>query len=303
MSIDERGKAGSDDLPQGPEPLQQATLHGRGVAFREWPGAGTPIVLLHGMGSSSQTWGRVPDLLAAAGRRVVVVDLPGHGQSARGPGDYSLGAMAGTLRDLLDHLGIGRIHLVGHSLGGGIAMQFNYLFPDRVDVLVLESSGGLGEEVFPVLRAASLPGSELVIKAAINDRTMGAAAWLGRTLGRVGVHPHALSPSALETASWLAEEDRRSAFVSTVRSVLGPKGQRVTAVGKLHLLEGRHTLIVWGDRDPMIPVDHGRRAHETISDSRLEVFGGAGHEPHVTDPDRFAKLLLEHFGAVEHAEQ
>ena len=286
----------------GPPPHQHVvSLHGREIAFRDYPGSGTPLLLIHGLGSSTLTWTDVPERLATTGIRVVAVDLPGHGDSSKRPGDYSLGAMANSIRDLLDHLGIDRAHFVGHSLGGGVTMQFHYQFPDRVSSIVLVSSGGLGEEIFPVLRAASLPGAALVIRAAINDRTLGAAAWLGRQLERVHVEPHALSPRALETASWLAEEDRRNAFLSTVRSVLGPAGQRVSALDKLHLLDGNRVLIIWGDRDPMIPLDHGTRAHAMMPGSRLVVFPGAGHEPHMHDPQRFADLLLDHARAMEPA--
>jgi pimeloyl-ACP methyl ester carboxylesterase len=269
-------------------------LNGRDIAFRELPGRGTPILMVHGIGSSMDTWGDVPDRLAAAGAHVITVDLPGHGESSRGPGDYSLGSLASTLRDLLDHLGIGRVHLVGHSLGGGVSMQFRYQFPDRVESMVLESSGGLGEEAFTGLRAAALPGSELVIRWAINERTLSAAAWLGDQLGRVGIEPHALSPRALDTVSWLGEQDRRTAFLATLRSVVSPKGQRVSALDKLHLMEGHRVLIIWGDRDPMIPVHHGQHAHELLSGSRLVIFPGAGHEPHVHDPDRFTDLVIAH---------
>jgi pimeloyl-ACP methyl ester carboxylesterase len=278
-------------------PREHVHLNGRDLAYRELPGSGTPILLIHGIGSSSDTWGELPERLSARGARVLAVDLPGHGESSKGPGDYSLGSLASTLRDLLDERGIERAHLVGHSLGGGVSMQFTYQFPDRVASMVLESSGGLGEEAFTGLRAASLPGSELAIKWAINQRTLAGASWLGDKLSRIGVTPHALSPHALETVSWLGEEDRRAAFLATLRSVVSPRGQRVSALDKLHLMEGSRVLIVWGDRDPMIPMVHGQNAHELLSGSRFVVFPGAGHEPHLHDPERFAALIAEHVGS------
>ena len=268
------------------------------------PDLGEPILLIHGFASNhavnwvNTLWTKT---LTHAGRRVIAIDNRGHGKSERvyDPDQFTTPIMAQDSINLLDHLGIERAHFVGHSLGGGVTMQFHYQFPDRVASIVLVSSGGLGEEIFPVLRAASLPGAALVIRAAINDRTLGAAAWVGRQLGRVHIEPHALSERALETASWLAEEDRRNAFLSTVRSVLGPAGQRVSALDKLHLLDGERVLIVWGDRDPMIPLDHGVRAHAMMPGSRLVVFPGAGHEPHMHDPERFADLLLDHTRAME----
>jgi pimeloyl-ACP methyl ester carboxylesterase len=281
-----------------PHARDHVFLHGRDVAYRTLPGTGTPVLLVHGIGSSSDTWGEIPERLSARGIRSVAVDLPGHGESSRGPGDYSLGSLACTLRDLLDHLGIERVHLVGHSLGGGVSMQFAYQFPDRLAAMVLESSGGLGEEAFTGLRAASLPGSELAIKWAINQRTLRGASWLGDKLGRVGITPHALSPRALETVSWLGEEDRRAAFLATLRSVVSPAGQRVSALDKLHLMEGSRVLIVWGDKDPMIPMAHGQNAHELLEGSRFVVFPGAGHEPHLHDPDRFVALVADHVGSA-----
>lgn len=281
-----------------PAALQRVRLHDRDLAFRDLPGTGTPVLLIHGMGSSSDTWADIPERLSAAGIRVVAIDLPGHGASSRGPGDYSLGATACTIRDLLDHLDIPRVHVVGHSLGGGVAMQFAYQFPERVDVMVLESSGGLGAEAFTALRAASLPGSEIAIRWAINETTLKGAAWVGSQLGRVGITPHALSPRALETVSWLGEQDRRAAFLATLRSVVSPTGQSVSALDKLHLMEGRRVLIIWGDKDPMIPMKHGEDAHRRLSDSRLVIFPGAGHEPHLHDPQRFADLLVAHVGSA-----
>ncbi len=254
--------------------------------------------MVHGIGSNADTWADIPERLSATGLRVVAVDLPGHGESSKGPGDYSLGSLASTLRDLLDHLGIDSVHLVGHSLGGGVAMQFAYQFPGRVEAMVLESSGGLGEETFTGLRAAALPGSELAIRWAINPRTLGGASWVGAQLARIGWEPHALSPRALETVSWLGEQDRREAFLATLRSVVSPRGQRVSALDKLHLMEGPRVLIVWGDKDPMIPLAHGEKAHALLDGSRLVVFPGAGHEPHLHDPQRFADLVVAHVGAA-----
>jgi pimeloyl-ACP methyl ester carboxylesterase len=268
--------------------------HGRELAYREIAGTGIPIMLIHGIGSSSATWGDIPDRLAATGAHVIVVDLPGHGQSSKQPGDYSLGSLASSLRDLIDHLDIARVHLVGHSLGGGVSLQFSYQFPERVQSIVLVSSGGLGVEAFTGLRAAALPGSELAIRWALNDRTLAAASWAGRQLRRIGLTPNALSPGAIETASWLADEDRRTAFLSTLRSVVNVKGQRVSALEKLHLLNGSSVLIIWGDSDPMIPMEHGVNAHELLPGSRLVIFPGATHEPHVQDPQRFTDLIVEH---------
>lgn len=273
---------------------QTAMIHGRTIAYREHPGTGSPIMLVHGIGSSADTWEPVFGLLAERGAAVIAVDLPGHGESSKERGDYSLGAMASTLRDLLDILGHDRVHLVGHSLGGGISLQFAYQFPERVDRLVLASSGGLGEEAFIGLRAAALPGSSVALKVAINRRTIAGAARAGRLLSKIGIEPHALSSGALRTVSRLSDGERREAFLATLRSVVGVRGQRVSALEKLHLLDGDRVLIVWGEGDPMIPMAHGAHAHSLLAGSRFVAFSDARHEPHVDDPARFAALLLDH---------
>lgn len=275
-------------------------LHGTDVWTRTLPGSQTasatktPVVLVHGVGSSLETWRDVPERLSERGIPVIAMDLPGHGRSSKAPGDYSLGALASTLRDLLDHLGHERIHLVGHSLGGGISMQFTYQFPTRPASLVLVSSGGLGEEVFPGLRAAALPGADLALRLALNKRTLAGLDWAGQRLSRIGIQPHALTGGALDTVRKLSEVETRAAFLSTVRSVINTKGQRVSALNKLSMVNGERVLIIWGDKDPMIPHSHGENAHALLPGSQFEIFEGAGHEPHVNDPERFTSLIAEH---------
>ena len=140
---------------------QSVTLHGHAFSYAD-SGSGPVLLFIHGLLGSQRQWAHLVDRLDDD-HRVIVPDLFGHGESAKPMGDYSLGAHAATLRDLLDRLGIERVTLVGHSLGGGIAMVFSYLFPERVDRLVLVASGGLGREVSPLLRSATLPGAEYVL--------------------------------------------------------------------------------------------------------------------------------------------
>ena len=137
--------------------VKTATLHGRSVSYGE-AGSGPVLLLIHGMGGSSDNWRAVIEPLARD-HTVIVPNLPGHGESGPSGGDYSVGGLAAGLRDLLLILGHRRATLVGHSLGGGIAMQFAYQFPEILERLVLVSSGGLGPEVSPLLRAATLPGA------------------------------------------------------------------------------------------------------------------------------------------------
>lgn len=270
------------------------TLHGRTIAYRTLAGHGTPVLLLHGVGLNMTSWGQIPQMLSRHGIPVIVMDLPGHGQSSGGRGDYSINGFAVVVRDLLDHLHIRRVDLVGHSLGGGVSMAVAFLFPMRVRRLVLEASGGLGEETIAALRLASLPGANLAIRLGVTDASIAAARSLGQALSRVGVRPVALDPGTLETVAQLTDAQRREAFVATLRSSVGLDGQFVTALEHLPGMDGERVLIIWGDSDPVIPVRHGRRAHEMLPGSTLVLFEHTGHEPHRADPERFALLVRRH---------
>ena len=267
---------------------RRITLHGRSVTCAQL-GNGPVLLLIHGMGGTFENWQAVIEPLARH-HTVVAPDLPGHGTSAPGGGDYSLGALAAGLRDLLIALGHERATLVGHSLGGGIAMQFAYHFPEITERLVLVSSGGLGPEVSPVLRAAALPGADLFIAATAGPgRTVGSA--IARGLAAVGLRPNTDVAEVLRGYSSLAEPDRRAAFLATLRSVIGTGGQRVHAGDRLYLAEGTPVLIIWGARDPIIPLRHGENAHKAIPGSHLEVFEGVGHLPQLEAPGRFIAVL------------
>lgn len=267
----------------------------------------TVLLLLHGIGDSSRTWDAVLNRLAAlpARRRpsVIAVDMLGHGGSSKPRTDYSLGAHANVLRDLLDHLGVTRTVVVGHSLGGGIAMQFLYQYPELVEGLVLESPGGLGPDVFPLLRAATLPGAGAVIRllsATVGLRALDAAGSVALKLAEAARIPlPADTTEVLRIVRPLVDVDARAAFVSTLRSVVDPAGQRVSALSKLLLAGDRPVTLIWGDRDPIIPVSHGRNASNVLPQTRFEVFAGAGHFPHSDDPQRYADLLVETVRAAQ----
>jgi pimeloyl-ACP methyl ester carboxylesterase len=285
------------------EPLT-ATLHGRPVSYVQ-AGTGPVLLLIHGMAGSIENWREVIQPLARA-HTVVAPDLPGHGSSAPGAGDYSLGALAAELRDLLITLGHDRATLVGHSLGGGIAMQFSYQFPEMTERLVLVSSGGLGPEVSPVLRAAALPGANLFIAATAAPGGAAGSA-LSRGLAAVGLRPNADVAEVARGYASLADPHRRAAFLATVRSVIDTGGQRVHAGDRLYLAEGLPVLIIWGERDSLIPCHHGVSAHEAIPGSHLEVFEEVGHMPPLEAPARFVaaleRFIEEHEPAPFDAEQ
>ncbi|HYB26540.1 MAG TPA: alpha/beta fold hydrolase [Solirubrobacteraceae bacterium] len=275
------------------------SLHGRPMTYVE-VGSGPVLLLIHGMGGTYRNWQEVIGPLARH-HTVIAPDLPGHGDSAPGAGDYSIGALADSLRDLLITLGHERVTLVGHSLGGGIAMQLAYQFPEILDRLVLVSSGGLGPEVSLVLRAAALPGADLFIgtTAGVAGRVGGA---VGRGLAVVGLRPTIDVGEVARGYASLADGDRRDAFLSTLRSVITSRGQRVDASDRLYLNSGIPVLIIWGARDPIIPVRHGERAHEAIPGSRFEVFDGVGHLPQLEAPARFVAVLEGFLEETEAAE-
>ncbi len=266
-------------------------LYGHELQFLR-TGQGPPVVLLHGLLQSHRTW--LP-LAGDLGRDHLVIapDLFGHGASEKHPGDYSLGAHAATIRDLLDALEIPRATLVGHSLGGGVALQFGYLFPTRMSKIVLVSSGGLGRELSLLLRAPTIPGAGWVLPVLASRYVRVSGEAIGRTLSRLGLRSGHDVEQAWQGFVSLADADSRRAFLATARAVVGPEGQRVSAHDRLGLLAGTPTLLVWGGRDPLIPAQHGRVAHELIPGSRLVIFPAAGHFPHLDEPRRFADLLRE----------
>lgn len=269
--------------------LQEMTLHGHRIAYRAG-GSGPVLVLVHGITSTSRTWERVFPLLAR-NFTVIAPDLLGHGQSAKPRGDYSLGAYASGVRDLLVALGHEHATFVGHSLGGGVAMQLAYQFPERCERLVLVGSGGLGREVSVLLRAATLPGSDVVLPLLVNQYLLDAGRLAGSLLGRLGLRAGTDMAEIARGHASLADRDARAAFVHTLRAIVDAGGQRVDARDRLYLAEHVPFLIVWGEHDSIIPVAHGRDAHALVPSSRLEVFERSGHFPHVDEPTRFIELI------------
>jgi len=277
----------------------EISLHGNRVNFTI-AGQGPPVVLIHGVAGRAGQWDQTLAALAES-YTVVAPDLLGHGESAKPRGDYSLGAHASGIRDLLVGLDIERASVVGHSLGGGIAMQFAYQFPERCERLVLVSSGGLGDDVHPLLRAATLPGSEFVLPLLAHPRVLEVASLVPRALGRIGLRTRPDLTEMARAYQSLSNAEARSAFIHTLRGVIDPRGQRINATDRLYLASKMPTLIVWGGRDRIIPVEHAQPTHEGMPGSRLELFHQAGHFPQLDDPARFARLLDDFFAETEPA--
>src|ERR671924_111171 len=297
MSAFERESHSQDGRPPA-EPrfarefeARQLELHGHRAIYRV-AGSGPPVVLIHGMVNSSRHWQEVAMRLADR-HTVIAPDLIGHGDSATPRGDYSLGAHAAAIRDLLTAIGIRNATFVGHSLGGGVAMQFFWQFPDRVERLVLVSSGGLGHEVSPLLRGAALPGMNGVLALVAHRRILDAMWAFGQRLrdrghGK-GVYVQAIVPALRP----LEQPGARAAFLHTLRAVIDVHGQRVSARDRLYLLGSMPTLVVWGERDNTIPLEHGRALHEAVPHSRFETLPRAAHFPHLEDPKGLAAVLAD----------
>ena len=271
---------------------KEITLHGHRVTYRAG-GEGPVLLLIHGITGTSETW----DLVAPALTRrfhVLAPDLLGHGLSAKPRGDYSLGAYAGGIRDLLAALGHDRATVVGHSLGGGVAMQFAYQFPQRIERLVLVASGGLGRELHSLLRAATLPGAEFVMPLICSPGVRDAGNAVAGALRRIGLRAAPDLEEMWRGYASLADARARQAFIHTLRTIVDPAGQRVSAMDRIYLASEVPTLLVWGERDGVIPVEHGRAAHAAIPGSRLVSFPRAKHFPHREDPAAFVDTLI-HF--------
>jgi pimeloyl-ACP methyl ester carboxylesterase len=271
--------------------IRDIQLHGHRLSYR-CGGSGPLLVLIHGITNSSASWQPVLPLLERD-FTVIAPDLLGHGDSAKPRGDYSLGSFASLLRDLMLALGHERATIAGHSLGGGIAMQMAYQFPERVERLVLVSSGGLGRQVTPVLRAVALPGAELMLPLLASKALVNAGAAFGGWIGKLGLRTGTDIAEMAAGLAALQDIETRRAFVHTARSVIDAGGQRIDATDKLYLAEAVPTLIMWGDEDPIIPARHGIRAHALMPGSRLRIFEGGGHFPHHDDPAGFATTLTE----------
>jgi pimeloyl-ACP methyl ester carboxylesterase len=279
---------------------RELRLHGHRVVVRTGGGHDRPVlVLVHGMAGSSGTWQAV--LPALADRyRVLAPDLLGHGASDKPAQDYSLGAHANVLRDLLVALDVERATVVGHSLGGGVAMQLAYQHPERCERLVLVSSGGLGPEVSWLLRALTLPGAEYLMPLIFPSFVRDAGNAVSRRLHRLGFRAPRLEQEWRSYIS-LTDADNRLSFVRTLRSVVGPGGQTVSALDRLYLASHLPTLILWGGRDRMIPAHHALAAQEALPGSRLVLFEDAGHFPHTEDPVRFVEAIAEFVDSTEAA--
>jgi pimeloyl-ACP methyl ester carboxylesterase len=270
--------------------LRYKVVHGYRRAYR-MAGSGPAVLLIHGIGDSSRTWlGVLPEL--ARRFTVIAPDLLGHGGSDKPRADYAAAAYACGMRDLLSVLDVERVTVVGHSLGGGVAMQFAYQFPERCERLVLVGTGGIGRGVHPVLRWTAAPTAEWLLPLVTAPPVQLVAKGLEPVMHQLGGFGLGSDLHyVLERYYTLADTTARRAFLRTLRSVVDWRGQVVTMLDRCYLTEGMPTLLIWGEDDRVIPSRHAKVAHRAMPGSRLEIFRGAGHFPHQADPDRFVRLV------------
>lgn len=281
-------------------PVQYVTVHGYRRAYVR-AGDGPALLLIHGIGDSSDTWRPVIEDLAER-YTVIAPDLLGHGRSEKPRADYSVAAYANGMRDLLSVLEVDRVTVVGHSLGGGVAAQFAYQFPERCERLVLVGSGGIGRTVSPFLRLAAIPGVEMLMPLfglppvrAFSRAAADILRQFDTALGRD-------TDEILAVFDALPNTEARRAILRTLRSGVDWRGQHITLLDRAYLAEGIPTLLIWGRRDAIIPLGHGRLAHAAMPGSELQIFDEAGHFPHHTDPARFVSIVTDFIERTEPAQ-
>jgi pimeloyl-ACP methyl ester carboxylesterase len=270
-------------------PVQKVLVHGHERAYVK-AGRGPALLLLHGLGCDHTTW--LP-VLAPLARSFTVIapDLLGHGQSAKPRADYSVGGYANGMRDLLTVLGHDKVTVVGHSFGGGVAMQFAYQFPERTERLVLVAPGGLGPEVSMLIRAITLPGAGLTL-GALTCAPLRLAGGAGlRLLARSGLPQTRDLGEVAGIYRQLAVPQARAAIRHVIRAVVDWRGQVITMTDRAYLTERMPLCVIWGADDLVIPPTHAETAAEVAPGARIELIADSGHFPHKDHPDQFVKIV------------
>jgi len=271
--------------------LQYRTIHGYRRAFRV-AGSGPALLLIHGVGCNSKSWEPVHAKLAQR-FTVIAPDLLGHGESDKPHADYSLPAFANGMRDLLAVLGIDRVTVVGHSFGGGVAMQFAYQYPELVERIVLVNAGGVSKDVSLALRLAAMPMGAEALAMLRAPGVMPVIRGFGRAVGAVlgSTRLGRDVTDVVEMLEGFQDPAGLAAFARTLRSVVDASGQYVTMLDRSYLVQSVPVQIIWGEDDLIIPVDHAHTAHAAIPGSRMEIFEDSGHMPFHDHPDRFVEVV------------
>lgn len=285
-------------MPRRTSPqVEHVTVHGHRRAYVRM-GSGPALLLLHGLGCDHTTWAPVMESLART-HTVIAPDLLGHGESDKPRADYSLGGYANGMRDLLTVLGIDTVTVVGHSFGGGVAMQFAYQFPERTERLVLVASGGLGPEVSPAIRVITTPGFHQVMAVLTAPGVRHVATTAMRLLAGSGVRQARDLAEVADIYDSFKDPHTRAAIRHVTRAVVDWKGQIVTMSDRAYLTEAMPMCVVWGADDQVIPVSHASNASALAPTARIEVIPNAGHFPHKDHPERFTKIVRDFIRSTE----
>jgi pimeloyl-ACP methyl ester carboxylesterase len=273
-------------------------------------GAGDPLLLIHGLGSSGFLEWRHNLSRLSRRHHVLAPDLPGYGLSDKPAGRrYSLPFFVDVLEQFLDRLGEARAHVVGVSLGGRIALGLALDAPARVRTLTVVNSLGLGRPSLAQPYALlSLPGVGEWIFHRVNQalprlrpQHLG---WLNmlrfhnRRRGREVVDEQTLSHIHQMTAGG----GYARAYLATLRNLRHRAGLRtgVLVTERLPQIQAP-TLIVWGRNDGLFPVSHARAAHAAIAGSTLRIIDRCGHNPQAEQPELFNRILLEFLSTASSA--
>jgi pimeloyl-ACP methyl ester carboxylesterase len=277
--------------PDAEEPLevQHFTIHGHRRAFVK-TGSGPAILLLHGMACDHTTWDPIIRRLARR-HTVIAPDMLGHGRSDKPRADYSVGGYANGMRDLLTVLGIDRVTVVGHSLGGGVAMQFAYQFPERTERVALIAPGGLGREVTPLIRAVTLPGFHTAMGLVTLPGVRHVVSGTMRQLTRFE-HPVVRDLGEIaDIVDHMVDRRERAALVHVVRACVDLRGQIITMVDRAYLAREMPLCLIWGEDDLVIPATHAERIKAVVPSVKVKVVPGTGHFPHKDEPELVADTL------------
>jgi pimeloyl-ACP methyl ester carboxylesterase len=266
-------------------------------------GEGEPVLLLHGIAHSCRAWDRVMVPLAEH-HDVIALDMPGCGLSDKPDTDYSLGSQAVAVRFVLDELGLDCVSAVGHSLGGGVAMTLAYHYPERVGRLALVSSGGLGKELHPIFRMATLPvAPEYVMRGIFHRYARGPRNAITRAITGATGDPFFFDPEGHraemeELLETMEQPEAQRAFLSMLRSASSVAGQAVSALDRLGLASFP-ILILWGREDRVFPVEHAHRAAEVVPEAHVVVIENCGHFPQIEATGVFTAELLDWLARTE----
>ncbi|MEZ5194295.1 MAG: alpha/beta fold hydrolase [Nocardioides sp.] len=224
---------------------------------------------------------------------MIAPDLLGHGRSDKPRADYSVSGYANGARDLLALLGIERATVVGHSLGGGVALQFAYQYPELTERLILVASGGFGPEVTPLLRAISTPGFHQVtgLLTLPGLRHVGVATL--RALAATGLSLTRDLDEVADIFDSFQDPARRAAIAHVVRAAVDWKGQVITLSDRAYLIDDIPMCVVWGAQDHVIPTEHAEVARVVAPHARVEIVPNAGHFPHRDHPERFVRIVRD----------